>query len=217
MTDKKVLKSKEYSLEIDGEKKKVKCYVPKRPDFFSVKSVVFPFARFKNADTLLGPEMKSTGEVMGIDKKFDVALSKAQIGTGKKLPNGGTALISVKDEDKPKAVELAKQLMDLGFNIMATGGTTKYLDTHGIPVQRVNKVSQGKPHVVDYIYEGKISLVVNTADSTVTFKDGLAIRRNALMRGVTYVTVMNGAFALVKAIRALKENHMTVNAIQEIF
>ncbi|MFC1659169.1 hypothetical protein ACFL0U_01220 [Pseudomonadota bacterium] len=212
----KIKKLKEYSIIINGKERKIKTYSHQKSNFFSVKSVVFPFAKFKDADTLLGPEMKSTGEVMGIDKKFNVAFLKAQIGTGKKLPEKGVALISVKDEDKPKVVKLAKQLIDLGFNIMATGGTTKYLEKHGIPTQRVNKVSQGKPHIVDYIYEGKINLVINTADSTVTFKDGLAIRRNSLIRGVTYVTVMKAAFTLVKAIKAMKENYMSVNSLQEI-
>ena len=175
-------------------------------DYFAVKEVVFPFARFSNVDIILGPEMKSTGEVMGIDKSFALAFAKAQIATGAKLPISGSVFLSVKNSDKPLLPKIAQKLISMGFQIVATRGTAKFLAENNIAVTIVNKITEDKPHVVDMIDRKEIVLVINTTDGAQATKDSFSIRRTSLMRGITYSTTMSGAMALVDAIEAYKNN-----------
>lgn len=190
----------------------------KKLDYFSVKEVVFPFARFNNADIILGPEMKSTGEVMGIDKTFPLAFAKAQVATGVKLPTEGLVFISVKDSDKKYLPEMAKKLINSGFKIVATRGTAKFLAENDIAVTIVNKITEDKPHVVDMIDRKEIALVINTSEGAQSIKDSFSIRRTALMKSVTHATTMSGAKALVDAIVAYKENEcrFDVRALQDL-
>lgn len=191
----------------------------KKFDYFSVKEVVFPFARFNNADIILGPEMKSTGEVMGIDKTFPLAFAKAQLAAGSKLPTEGLAFISVKDSDKKETVTLANKLIAIGFKIVATRGTAKFLAENGIAVTIVNKITEDKPHVVDMIERKEISLVINTTEGAQATKDSFSIRRTSFMKGVTYTTTISGAKALVDAIAAYQEigSKFEVRALQDLF
>ncbi len=190
----------------------------KKLDYFSVKEVVFPFARFNNTDIILGPEMKSTGEVMGIDKTFPLAFAKAQLAAGSKLPTEGVAFISVKDSDKQKAAAVAKKLCDIGFTIVATRGTAKFLAENNIAVTIVNKITEDKPHVVDMIERKEISLVINTTEGAQATKDSFSIRRTSFMKSVTYTTTMSGAKALVDAIAEYKNagSQFEVRALQDL-
>lgn len=190
----------------------------KKLDYFSVKEVVFPFARFNNVDIILGPEMKSTGEVMGIDKTFALAFAKAQVAAGVKLPTSGLVFLSVKDSDKKYLVEIAKKLIAIGFKIVATRGTAKYLAEHDVIVTIVNKITEDKPHVVDMIDRKEISLVINTSEGTQSIKDSLSIRRTSLMRGITYTTTISGTNALLDAIAAYKNQgeRFEVTALQDL-
>lgn len=190
----------------------------KKLDYYAVKEVVLPFARFSNVDIILGPEMKSTGEVMGIDKSFALAFAKAQIATGTKLPTSGLVFLSVKDSDKKYLPEIAQKLIDIGFRIVATRGTAKYLAENNIAVTIVNKITEDKPHVVDMIDRKEITLVINTTEGAQATKDSFSIRRTSLMRGVTYTTTISGAKALVGAIEAYKNNNckFEVFALQEL-
>jgi carbamoyl-phosphate synthase large subunit len=166
------------------------------PTYFSVKEAVFPFAKFPGVDTILGPEMKSTGEVMGVGETFGEAFIKSQIAAGVKLPQGGRAFISVRDGDKVAAVEIARDLIDLGFTLLATRGTAGVLKSHGIAVTPVNKVAEGRPHIVDMIKNGDVSFIVNTVEATRTaVSDSRAIRTTALAKRVTYYTTVAGAKA----------------------
>ncbi|MFM7558373.1 MAG: carbamoyl-phosphate synthase large subunit [Alphaproteobacteria bacterium] len=187
-------------------------------NYFSVKEVVFPFARFNNADIILGPEMKSTGEVMGIDKTFPLAFAKAQIASATKLPTSGLAFLSVKDSDKKHLIELAKKLIEIGFKIVATKGTAKFLAENNIESNIVNKVTEAKPHVVDMIDRKEINIVINTTEGAQATRDSFSIRRTALMKGITYSTTMSGAKALVDAIEAFKNNNckFEVFALQDM-
>ena len=191
----------------------------KKFNYFSVKEVVFPFARFTNTDTILGPEMKSTGEVMGIDKTFALAFAKAQVAAGVKLSTEGLAFISVKDSDKKYLPEIAKKLISIGFKIVATRGTAKFLAENDIAVTIVNKITEDKPHVVDMIDRKEISLVINTTEGAQATKDSFSIRRTSLMRAVTYTTTMSGAKALVDAIEAYKNQgcRFDVTALQDMY
>ncbi|HYL88358.1 MAG TPA: carbamoyl-phosphate synthase large subunit [Burkholderiales bacterium] len=172
------------------------------PSYFSVKEAVFPFARFPGVDTILGPEMKSTGEVMGVGETFGEAFVKSQLAAGMKLPTGGRAFISVRDGDKLAAVQVARDLADLGFSILATRGTAAVLSSHGIPVQQVNKVAEGRPHIVDMIKNGDVSFIVNTTEATRTsHSDSRAIRVTALARRVTYYTTIAGAKAACEGMK----------------
>lgn len=190
----------------------------KKLDYFSVKEVVFPFARFSNTDTILGPEMKSTGEVMGIDKTFPLAFAKAQVAAGVKLPTSGLAFLSVKDSDKKYLPDMAKKLISIGFKIVATKGTAKFLAENDIAVTIVNKITEDKPHVVDMIDRKEISLVINTTEGAQATKDSFSIRRTSLMKGITYTTTMSGAKALVDAIEAYKNqgSRFDVTALQDL-
>jgi carbamoyl-phosphate synthase large subunit len=172
------------------------------PWYFSVKEAVFPFARFPGVDTILGPEMKSTGEVMGVGRTFGEAFVKSQLAAGVKLPTGGKAFISVRDGDKLQAVQVARDLSELGFSLLATRGTAAVIMSHGIPVAQVNKVAEGRPHIVDMIKNGEVSLIVNTTEATRTaHSDSRAIRVQALSRRVTYFTTIAGAKAACAGLR----------------
>ena len=190
----------------------------KKLDHFAVKEVVFPFARFNNSDTILGPEMKSTGEVMGIDKNFALAFAKAQVAAGVKLPSDGLAFLSVKDSDKKYLPDLAKKLVEIGFKIVATRGTAKFLAENDIAVTIVNKITEDKPHVVDMIDNGEISLIINTTEGAQATKDSFSIRRTALMKAATYTTTISGARALIDAIEAYKKQDckFEVTALQDL-
>jgi carbamoyl-phosphate synthase large subunit len=183
----------------------------------AVKEAVFPFARFPNVDTLLGPEMKSTGEVMGLDTNFARAFAKAQLGAGVTLPRAGTAFLSVKASDKPAIVPVARRLAELGFSIMATSGTARHIAAAGIPVKRVNKVLEGRPHCVDAIRSGEIQLVINTAHGAQSVADSFDIRRSALTHGVPNFTTIAAARATAHAIAALISGSLEVAPLQSYF
>jgi carbamoyl-phosphate synthase large subunit len=190
----------------------------KKLDYFSVKEVVFPFARFNNADIILGPEMKSTGEVMGIDKTFPLAFAKAQLAAGNKLPTEGLAFISIKDSDKKYIVDIAKKLIEIGFKLVATRGTAKYLAENDVLSTIVNKITEDKPHVVDMIECGEISLIINTSEGTKSIKDSFSIRRTAFMKQITHATTISGAKALVDGILEYKNAgcEFEVRALQDL-
>ena len=181
----------------------------------SVKTPVFPFARFPGVDVVLGPEMKSTGEVMGVDRNFARAFAKAQIGAGISLPLKGTCFISVKDKDKPAAILLAWQLINLGFDLVSTAGTAAALQAAGVPVRRVNKVYEGQPHVVDALINGEVHMMINTtAEGAQMQADSFSLRRTGLMRGIPNYTTMPGARAAIEAIAALQTGSLEVSPIQ---
>lgn len=185
------------------------------PIHVSVKEAVLPFDRFPDVDTLLGPEMKSTGEVMGIDSEFGIAFAKSQLAAGQKLPTSGTVFISVQDRDKKSVLPVASEFVKLGFSIMATKGTSAFLNSNGIPNQPINKVSQGRPHVIDAIKNKEIHLVINTGPSVETWLDGYHIRRATLKFGIPYATTIAGAVAVSRGIKALKEKNLSVKPLQE--
>jgi carbamoyl-phosphate synthase large subunit len=184
------------------------------PPYFSVKEAVFPFNKFQGVDPILGPEMKSTGEVMGAGETFGEAFFKAQLGAGEKLPTEGNVFISVRDADKEGVIEVAKGLKALGFNLVATSGTFKALDAAGIEVKRVNKVNEGRPHIVDMIKNDEIAMSVNTTEGPVAIADSAEIRRSALQHKVYYTTTLAGAEAVVKALES--EGLQTVRRLQEL-
>ena len=181
---------------------------------FAVKEAVFPFSRFPGVDPLLGPEMRSTGEVMGIDTSFDAAYLKAQIAASMSLPASGCVFISVRESDKPAIEQPARDIAALGFTIIATAGTAKYLADKGIEVQPVNKVAEGQPHVVDALINGKVQLVFNTTEGAQSLLDSASIRRAALAQGIPYYTTISGARAVVQAIRVLKTRPLEAGALQ---
>ncbi|MPQ77175.1 carbamoyl-phosphate synthase large subunit [Hydrogenovibrio sp. JE_KL2] len=185
-----------------------------RPEHFSVKEAVFPFIKFLGVDPILGPEMKSTGEVMGIGDTFAEAYQKAQLAGGTVLPTSGQAFLSVRQADRVKVVELAKQLIDKGFTILATRGTAKALDEAGIECKVVNKVTEGRPNIVDSIVNEDVDLIVNTSDGSVSIKDSSSIRREALMHKICYTTTMAGALAMVASMDYL--NNQKVTRLQDI-
>jgi len=172
-------------------------------DHVAVKEAVFPFSRFPGVDIILGPEMKSTGEVMGLDKDFARAFAKSQLGAGTRLPSEGTVFISVKDKDKDAAGKLAKRLVARGFNLLATDGTSEYLAAQGLAVARINKVLEGRPHCEDAIISGDVHLVINTTEGAQAIEDSFSIRRSALVTQIPHYTTMTGAAAAVAAIEAL--------------
>ncbi len=184
---------------------------------FAVKEAVFPFARFPGVDIILGPEMKSTGEVMGIDADFERAFAKSQLGAGIALPMNGTVFISVKDRDKEMAAVLAGRLVELGFTLLATGGTQKFLTEKGLTVEHVNKVLDGGPHCVDAITDGGVQLVINTTEGAQAIADSYSIRRSALTFNIPHYTTMTGAVACVGAIEAMAKGHLDVAPLQAYF
>jgi carbamoyl-phosphate synthase large subunit len=173
----------------------------------SVKESVFPFERFPGVDTILGPEMKSTGDAMGIDSDFGRAFAKAHLAAGNRLPSSGTVFFSVKDRDKASLVPLARDLAGMGFSIIATSGTASILQAENIPVKVINKVMQGRPHIVDYMKDGMVELVINTTEGAQSIADSFSIRRTALNMKITYSTTMSGAKALVEAIKSVQNGH----------
>ncbi len=185
------------------------------PDHFSVKEAVLPFDRFPNVDTILGPEMKSTGEVMGVAPDFGMAFAKAQLGAGQKLPLEGSVFISVKNKDKNAVLPIAKRFIENGFKIKATRGTSEFLKENNIENTMINKVSIGRPHVVDAIINNEIQLVLNTPSDSATKKDGYRIRRAALKYKIPYTTTIAGASAISKSIEALNQQEYSVTTIQD--
>ncbi len=184
------------------------------PPYFSVKEAVFPFIKFPGVDTILGPEMKSTGEVMGVGTTFAEAFVKSQLGAGTKLPSGGKAFISVRKEDREKVVEIAQSLADLGFQLAATRGNAGVLAAAGLQVTPVNKVTEGRPHIVDMIKNGEISFIVNVVEDKRAVQDSYAIRRNALQQKVTYYTTLAGAKAACAGMAHMRE--LTVESLQHL-
>ncbi len=185
------------------------------PKHVAVKEAVFPFAKFAGVDTLLGPEMRSTGEVMGIDRTFAAAFGKSQLGAGTRLPVSGRVFLSLQDSDKAGAVPVAKALVDMGFEILATAGTHAHLTKAGLPVTRVNKMSEGRPHCVDRMLDGDVHLVMNTTAGVQAIKDSFDLRRTALVRGIPYYTTLSAAKAAVGAIAELRSGRMDVRSLQE--
>ena len=191
--------------------------LPEAPtDHVSVKEAVLPFARFAGADSVLGPEMKSTGEVMGIAPDFPTAFGKAQAAAGVALPTGGTVFITVTDTDKPAATQLAARFHDLGFGIIATRGTAQAISRMGVPVKGINKIGEGSPHVVDYIRNGEVDLVINTPTGSGARSDGYEIRTAAVRHGIPCVTTMTGASAAARAIFAQRERGAEPRSLQEL-
>ncbi len=186
-------------------------------DHVGVKEAVFPFARFPGVDTVLGPEMKSTGEVMGIDRNFAVAFAKSQIGGGARLPRSGTVFVSVKDADKPRVLEAVRLLVSLGFRVIATSGTQRYLAEQGLPAGRINKVLEGRPHIVDAIANGEVQLVFNTTEGATALADSRSLRRAALLHKVPYYTTLSGAVAAAQGIKAYLGGDLEVRALQSYF
>jgi carbamoyl-phosphate synthase large subunit len=184
------------------------------PTHISVKEAVMPFNRFPDVDTLLGPEMKSTGEVMGIAGDFGMAYAKAQAAAGQKLPRKGTVFISVMDRDKPAVLAVGRRFIDMGFRILATEGTGAWFQKHGIPAQTINKVSMGRPHVVDAIKNQEIQLVINTGSGTETKQDGYEIRRAAIKYNIPYTTTLAAAVAVATGIRSLIRKEISVTSLQ---
>ena len=193
-----------------GLKKKVLNHI-------AVKEAVFPFARFPGVDVLLGPEMRSTGEVIGLDAGFGVAFAKSQLGSGTKVPRSGTVFVSVRDGDKARILPSIRLLAGLGFSIVATGGTQRYLVENGVACDRVNKVLEGRPHVVDSIKNGDIQLVLNTTEGAGALSDSRSLRRAALLHKVPYYTTLAGAMAAAEGIQAYLEGDLRVRALQEYF
>ena len=181
----------------------------------AVKESVFPFNKFHDVDILLGPEMKSTGEVMGIDTIFGRAFAKSQLATGIKLPLDGTVLISVKDSDKPKTVAIGRDLMEMGYRLIATRGTADYLEKNGVKVSAINKVKEGSPHCVEAIEAKQIAFIINTVFGEQSIKDSFSLRRSSLNQNLPYCTTMAGASAMVSALKFVKEDDLSIKSIQE--
>jgi carbamoyl-phosphate synthase large subunit len=190
-----------------------------RPSFshIAVKEAVFPFARFPGVDTVLGPEMRSTGEVMGLDFDFSIAFAKSQIGGGAMLPKKGTVFVSVKDSDKPRILESMRMLAGLGFKIIATSGTLRYLREQGVEAEKVNKVLEGRPHIVDALKNGEVQLVFNTTEGAQALQDSRSLRRTALLHKVPYYTTLSGAVAAAQGIKAYLGGDLEVRALQGYF
>ncbi|MEQ8504215.1 MAG: carbamoyl-phosphate synthase large subunit [Rhodospirillales bacterium] len=186
-------------------------------DHVAVKEAVFPFSRFPGVDTVLGPEMKSTGEVMGLDKDFPRAFAKSQLAAGMSLPSTGTVFISVKDRDKTGMVDIARRLAALGFKVVATGGTQRFLADQGLDVARINKVLEGRPHCEDAIVNGDIHLVINTTEGAQAIEDSRSIRRAALENGVAHYTTLTAAAAVVEAMEAMAHGTLEVAPLQDYF
>ncbi|MCO6388495.1 carbamoyl-phosphate synthase large subunit [Aliihoeflea sp. 40Bstr573] len=183
----------------------------------AVKEAVFPFARFPGVDTLLGPEMRSTGEVMGLDRDYALAFAKAQLGAGVDLPRSGTLFVSVRDEDKARVLPAVRRLAEIGFRILATGGTARFLKENGVEAEKINKVLEGRPHIEDAIRNRQVQLVFNSTDGQKAVSDSKSLRRATLMQKVPYYTTMSGAEAVAEAIAALKAGSLEVRPLQAYF
>ena len=191
--------------------------IGRMPDYIAVKEFVFPFARFPGTDPVLGPEMKSTGEVMGIADSFDIAFAKALIGGGMDLPQSGTAFVSVKDSDKDHIVPAVEKMVELGFKIIATGGTASHLQSKGLPVETVNKVAQGRPHIVDRLLDGEVAVVFNTTEGWQSLKDSHSIRTTALTKRVPYFTTAPASLAAARSIEAVRGQALEVASLQSYY
>ena len=187
---------------------------PPKVSYVAVKEAVFPFARFQGVDPILGPEMRSTGEVMGIDRDFAVAFAKSQLGSGTSLPTSGTVFVSVREGDKDNILGAVRDLSDMGFRVIATRGTRRHLEAHGIECEQVNKVLEGRPHIVDRMKNGEVHLVFNTTEGAKSLADSRDIRRTALQYRIPYYTTLAGAIAATQAIRALKSDNLRVAPLQ---
>jgi carbamoyl-phosphate synthase large subunit len=196
---------------------KVKGVKAPKIDHIAVKEAVFPFARFPGVDTVLGPEMRSTGEVIGLDRDFALAFAKSQLGAGVELPRSGTVFVSVRDSDKPRVLTAIRILDEIGFKVMATGGTQRFLIENGIQSTKINKVLEGRPHIEDAIRNRQVQLVINTTDGNKAISDSKSLRRAALMQKVPYYTTMSGALAAAEAIQALKAGNLEVQPLQAYF
>jgi carbamoyl-phosphate synthase large subunit len=199
-----------------------KAYTPARPNprdlkHIAVKEAVFPFARFPGVDTLLGPEMRSTGEVIGLDTDFALAFAKSQLGAGVELPRSGTVFVSVRDSDKSRVLPAIRILDEIGFKVLATGGTQRFLIDNGIQAAKINKVLEGRPHIEDAIRNRQVQLVINTTDGNKAISDSKSLRRAALMQKVPYYTTMAGALSAAEAIRALKAGSLDIKPLQAYF
>jgi carbamoyl-phosphate synthase large subunit len=190
---------------------------PAKIDHVGVKEAVFPFARFPGVDTVLGPEMKSTGEVMGLDRSFAIAFAKSQLGAGSRVPRSGTVFVSVRDADKPRILDSLRLLIDLGFKVIATSGTLRYLTEKGLPATKINKVLEGRPHIVDAIKNGEVQLVFNTTEGAEALKDSKSLRAAALLHKVPYYTTLSGAVAAAQGIKAFLGGDLEVRALQSYF
>jgi carbamoyl-phosphate synthase large subunit len=193
-------------------------FEPDAAGHIGVKEAVFPFARFGDkVDTVLGPEMRSTGEVMGIDRDFNIAFAKSQLGGGTRLPKSGTVFVSVRDADKPRILDAVRLLFNAGFKVLATSGTQRYLVAQGVPAVKINKVAEGRPHIVDSIKNGDVQLVFNTTEGATALSDSRSLRRAALLHKVPYYTTVSGAVAAAQGIKAYLGGDLEVCALQDYF
>ncbi|MCB1472099.1 MAG: carbamoyl phosphate synthase large subunit, partial [Rhodobiaceae bacterium] len=183
-------------------------------DHIAVKEAVFPFARFPGVDTVLGPEMRSTGEVMGLARDYALAFAKSQLAAGTRLPLAGSVFLSVRDADKERLLDSIRTLDRLGFTILATGGTQRFLAERGIPAKKINKVLEGRPHIVDAIENGDVAIVFNTTEGAQALADSRSLRRAALMHRVPYYTTVSGAIAAVEGIEANTAGGLDVEPLQ---
>ncbi|MGO9357174.1 MAG: carbamoyl-phosphate synthase large subunit, partial [Xanthobacteraceae bacterium] len=187
---------------------------PPRLDHVGVKESVFPFARFPGVDTVLGPEMRSTGEIMGLDRSFAIAFAKSQLGGGTRVPRSGTVFVSVRDSDKSRILDAVRLLASIGFKVIATSGTQRFLVDSGVPAVKVNKVLEGRPHIVDAITNGDVQLVFNTTEGPQALADSRSLRRAALLHKVPYYTTLSGAVAAAQGIRAYLGGDLEVRTLQ---
>jgi carbamoyl-phosphate synthase large subunit len=187
------------------------------PKHVSVKEVVFPFSKFPGVDVILGPEMRSTGEVMGIDEDFPTAFAKSQIAAGNTLPTSGTVFISVRKDDQPHVVPIAKALYEMGFELMATDGTRQELANNGVPATLVKKLAEGRPNIKDFIKNGKVQLIINTPTKKGPQTDEGKIRGMAVLHKIPMITTLTGASASARAIRAMKSQSWGVKPLQAYF
>ncbi|MGR7996359.1 carbamoyl-phosphate synthase large subunit [Xanthobacter sp. ZOL 2024] len=186
-------------------------------DHIAIKEAVFPFARFPGVDTVLGPEMRSTGEVMGLDTDFGVAFAKSQLGGGTKVPKSGTVFVSVREQDKARILPSVRMLQELGFKVIATSGTQRFLEEHGVTASKINKVLEGRPHIVDAIKNGEVQLVFNTTEGAQALADSRSLRRAALLQKVPYYTTLSGAVAAAQGIKAYVGGDLKVRPLQDYF
>ena len=200
-----------------GEKLADFALKPQQLNHVGVKESVFPFARFPGVDTVLGPEMRSTGEVMGLDRNFEVAFAKSQLGGGTRVPRGGTVFVSVREEDKTRILDSVRLLSSLGFRVIATSGTQRFLSDNGVPAEKINKVLEGRPHIVDAITNGEVQLVFNTTEGPQALADSRSLRRAALLHKVPYYTTLSGAVAAAQGIRAYLGGDLEVRTLQSYF
>jgi len=202
--------------EATGKKSSLDTLISREIPHFGVKEAVFPFNMFQEVDPILGPEMRSTGEVLGIADSFGLAYYKAQEATRTPLPTSGTVLISVPDQDKPYVLETAREFIKLGFKILATDGTHKFLKENGVPSRRIKKLAQGRPNIVDGITNGEINLVINTPSGKSSKHDDSYIRKTAIKYNVPYITTTAAALASARGIAAYKENNYTLGSIKSL-